>query len=726
LAIYERLNPWGDGQGSLWYGLGQVAFERRDLDVAQQHYQRALSIFERANAASPELPIALHGLADVALDREDFSAAEQYLRRALAIDEKLAPRSERSAWDLRCLALALAGKGDVDAAWVEANRSLEIREQLVPGSYEVSASLATVGKIALARGDTATASKRYGESLAIRSRQAPGSAMEGESLYGLASAQREQGQIARAAETLERAIATLDQQGRRLGGGTEARSTFGAGYARCYRDYVEVLLELGRTADAFHALERSRARGFLTLLAERDVRLGTEAPREIDQQLRANHAEYDRVQTALSRLRPPTDGAEIDRLHGRLRELREDAREIISRVRQVSPRAAALRYPEPLDLSAAREALDTGTTLIAYSVGEKETSLFALAASPGAPRVAVFSLPVGRKALQDRIERYRRSLESSDEGSGAAAADLYQLLVGPAEGMLESSRRLLISPDGALHLLPFGSLVRNDRDGRRQYLVEWKPLHIVASATVYAEIKKGRSGAHAEARLALAAFGDPQFPQASSNDSEPADPELQRLRERGVRLSPLPSTREEVRGIAALYPGARTFLGEAATESRLKAVAQEARYLHIASHAILDEGLPLNSGIAFTVPKLPEPGRDNGFLQAWEIFDGPKIDADLVTLSACKTALGKDMAGDGLLGLTRAFQYAGARSVLASLWSVADRSTAKLMRSFYGQLAAGKPKDESLRAAQIEMIRAGGPNAHPRHWAAFQLFGDWR
>jgi CHAT domain-containing protein len=102
------------------------------------------------------------------------------------------------------------------------------------------------------------------------------------------------------------------------------------------------------------------------------------------------------------------------------------------------------------------------------------------------------------------------------------------------------------------------------------------------------------------------------------------------------------------------------------------------------------------------------------------------LDADLVTLSACDTALGKEMGGEGLVGLTRAFQYAGARSVLASLWGVADYSTAGFMKRFYGYLHDGKSKDEALRAAQIDQIRKKGGSSHPFFWAAFELNGDWR
>jgi CHAT domain-containing protein len=148
---------------------------------------------------------------------------------------------------------------------------------------------------------------------------------------------------------------------------------------------------------------------------------------------------------------------------------------------------------------------------------------------------------------------------------------------------------------------------------------------------------------------------------------------------------------------------------------------------------LLDERYPLNSALALTIPAMPAEGQANGLLQAWEIFEQMRIDADLVTLSACETALGKEMGGEGLVGLTRAFQYAGARTILASLWSVGDDSTAQLMTRFYGYLKAGRPKDEALRRAQIDLIRGGrsasgaaAPIAHPFHWAAFQLIGDWK
>ncbi len=144
----------------------------------------------------------------------------------------------------------------------------------------------------------------------------------------------------------------------------------------------------------------------------------------------------------------------------------------------------------------------------------------------------------------------------------------------------------------------------------------------------------------------------------------------------------------------------------------------------------------MSSFVALTIPEDPE--RDNGLLQVWEILERVRIDADLVVLSACESGLGQELGGEGLIGLTRAFQYAGARSVAASLWSVPDQTTAELMIRFYRHLRSGLPKAEALRAAQLELIR--GPievedkdgqkvwidASAPYYWAAFQLYGDWQ
>jgi CHAT domain-containing protein len=342
--------------------------------------------------------------------------------------------------------------------------------------------------------------------------------------------------------------------------------------------------------------------------------------------------------------------------------------------------------------------------LLAYAVGLERTQLFVVesAARPG-PGLFVHAIPRGEAALRLAVESFRRQIERGPAGDRSRldreAGALEALLLGAAEPQLATATRILISPDGPLHLLPFAALQRAGVP-----LVSWKPVHVAPSATVYAEMKKTRDAAPRVWKLDLLAFGDPLYA-----------PPLRRL----------PATRREVAAIATFFPGrSQVFVGGEATEERAKSLGKDARYVHFACHGLLNRRFPLDSAMALTPPRAPEAGLDNGLLQAWEVMEHMRLRADLVTLSACESGMGTEMGGEGLLGLTRAFLYAGARSVLASLWDVSDRGTEELMERFYRRLAKGEAKDEALRAAQVEMLRAKGPRSHPFYWAAFQLLGD--
>lgn len=700
--------------------LGAVATERGDLEAAEAHYRRALAIQEsRPSPDGRDLSVSLSSLGELALLKRDFDAAREYLRRAQEIAEKLDPDSLGAAEGLEDLArLEMESGGDLAAAEDLLRRALVIFEREAPESLRTSVVLRGLGDVASRRGRMEEALALYRRALDLQSRLAPGSTGEAATLHALGLAERRAKRIGEGTRDLCRAIDVLDGQRTRLGGTPEARASFEATLGEYYHACLEGLIEAGRSAEAFHVLERGRARSFLALLAERDVR-PLDLPPELAAQRRRVNAEYDRVQAQLDPLRPGRDDAEIERLTGELRDLRDRQEEIFERIRRESPRSAALQDPEPLDLAGARAALDPGTVLLEYAVGEERSWLFVVD-DVGDTGLSVFPVALGARELRGEVESFRLLLK--DPGSDlteleARARRLYDVLVRPAEARIAGARRLLVSPDGSLHTLAFAALRRGDG-----YLVEWKPIHNVLSATVYAELARSRRPAGPAGDTGperLAAFGDPVYRPLSPG--APADPEVREAVRRGLALVPLPSSGREIKAIADLYPGAEVYLGSDATEERAKSLGPEARLVHFACHGLLDERFPLNSALALTLPEQKVEGQDNGLLQAWEIFESVRLDADLVTLSACDTALGREMGGEGLVGLTRAFQYAGARSVLASLWSVADVSTARFMKSFYGYLRNGRTKDEALRAAQIE--QAG---SHPFHWAAFQLTGDWK
>ena len=742
LAIRERLAPGSLKVAESFNNLGIMAAGRHDLAGADERVQRALVIEERIAPGSFRAAGSLALLGSFAMQRGDLQAAEGYGREALSIYEAAAPGSSYVALSLVGLgALAYLG-GHHHMAEDLMRQALEVQQKRAPESLDVASVLSMLGGLASRRDDWVASESYLRQALAIVQALAPGSSTHSNVLHGLGLAYRRGDKLELAAEYLCRAVDALEQQSAKLGGSDEVKAAFGAKHSDYYRLCLEAKLAIGQPGAALQILERSRARTLLAMLAERDLLFHLDVPADIMRERQLADTDYDRVQAAIAQLNPQRDAAKLKEHLGRLRELRQKQEEIVSKIRRLSPHFASLRYPQPLDLTGVRDTLDVGTVLLSYSVGEQRTILFVIEALKTTPPelsgLSVLVLPIGEKDLRERVEAFRnligRSGSHDNKSQTALASGLYDVLIRPAEPMITSSQRVLISPDGPLHLLPFAALIRNEPSAWH-YFVEWKPIHTVVSATVYAEIRSARRTPDTKPRsLVLEAFGDPLYPRLVGQGAAIVEnPEVRSLAKRGLALDPLPAARQEVEGIAAMFGDrAVSYLGADATEERVKAIGRDVRYIHFACHGLLDEGVPLNSALALTIPEKPGANQDNGLLQAWEIFEQLRINADLVTLSACETGLGTEMGGEGLIGLTRAFQYAGARSVLASLWSVADESTAELMNRFYGYLKAGKTKDEALRAAQMDLIRGSAGNrrsldlSQPFHWAAFELTGDFQ
>jgi CHAT domain-containing protein/Tfp pilus assembly protein PilF len=719
LAMREKLRPDEPGVALSLNALGTVAVLRHDQVTAQDYLRRALAIREAAAPGSLDVAKILGNLGSSHRASGDLRTAREYLLRAAAIKEKLGPASLGLASTLAQLGLIAKDAHDWAAADGYLSRALSIVEAAAPTGLEASFVVQSLGDLARTRGDLTTAEVHYRRALAIRAVRAPGSADEAESHALLALTLREAGRREEALASLLRALDALETQRGRLGGSDEARSGFAAAFAAYYHRTVDLLVGMGRGEEAFQVLERYRARGLLALLAERDLRFTTDLSEDLDRQRRLVNAEYDR---AFAELGAASAEAAAEKRQA-LNRVRLRRVEIDERIRAASPRLAALQSPQPLDVAATRAALDTGTLLLSYAVGDAGSYVFAV--GPGAGEFAAVRLEPDAAALRRDVTRFRELLEEQatlKRGQlDRLARSLSRLLLRPVTDRIQRAQRVVVLPDGPLHLLPFAALKHPTAGGR--YLIENVPLHVAASATVFAELKRSRRPA---TTARLVAFGDPDYSATAAREpARQAAPELRSAQARGLDLRALPASRREVDALRRLFPDkARVYLGREATEERAKAEGREATLLHFACHGLADEISPLDSSLVLSVPPEWSPGRPNGLLQAWEIFEQVRIDADLVTLSACGTALGREMSGEGILGLTRAFQYAGARSVLASLWTVRDDSTADLMHRFYKHLRHGRAKDAALRTAQVEMIRR--PGSHPGGWAAFQLIGDWR
>jgi CHAT domain-containing protein/Tfp pilus assembly protein PilF len=755
LEIKGKLAPESLTYANSLSNLGTCARHRGDYSSAEDLQTKALAIRERLAPGSLLIADSLNNLGNAAHGRGDLKAAEDLHRKALAIREKLGPGSLEVASTFNNLGAIALERGDVTGSAELYRKALDIKGRIAPASLEFASTLTNLGGVDIQRHDFKAAEGFLRQAQSIYERFALGDAAQAEMMHQLGLLYRMTDRLREASDAFRGAIEAIESQKAKLGGSEDSRTGFAAQYSNYYRDYIEVLLELNRRRDAFQILERSKAQSLLSMLAERDLVFASDIPADLERERKLTDAEYDEAQNQFGELSPQNEAKQIDELLLRLRELRAKQDGVAERIKKASPRLASLQYPQPLDLAGTQKALDPETVLLAYSVGKEKSFLFVV--QPQAKDVlSVHTLPIGEQTLRESVEAYRNLIELKGPPGQAPAQNLiargrslYDTLIKPAEKQIGKSERILILPDGPLHTLPFDALVREVGAGQPRYLVEWKSLHTAVSATVYAELKKERRAAPSSAAVIVAAFGDPKYPKLSARkpaakrsddeavpaetvetsdevDEEGADPQVRSAVRGGYKFDPLPASRQEVESIATLYaPRATKYLGEEATEEKAKALGKDTPYIHFACHGILNERFPLDSALALTIPEKPKEGQDNGLLQAWEIFEKVRIDADLVTLSACETGLGKEMGGEGLVGLTRAFQYAGARSILASLWKVDDRSTAELMKRLYTYLKAGKTKDEALRLAQLDLIHSPSLAA-PFHWAAFQLIGDWK
>jgi CHAT domain-containing protein/Tfp pilus assembly protein PilF len=760
LAARKKEDPNSLDTAQTLNNLSSIQQLRGDYVAAEQSLQRALHIQESEIPGSKSMAMTLTNLAILEQIRGEWDLSESYLLRALKIHQSTAPDSEHSISTLVSLGVLYYRTGQLSksetyskqamavvsshnlpeeaevgainnlGAVYEKRKQLSLAEQRyrhafdilqrsAPGSLDQAEVLQNLGDVAYARNKLADAEKQWEDALEIRQKLAPGTEVLADTLLSLGKLARQRQQNERAATYYSQAIDAVEAQDTRLGGTQESHAGLLAGYADLYHDYAALLLSEHRPALAFEIVERSRARALRSMLAERDL-VFAGASSDLERDRKRNAAAYDQVLSQIGGLSqtkdpPEKQAAQLARLQLGLRELTAQRALFIDRLRRDSPRLAALQYPRTLDISGVCQALDSGTGLLSYSVGESSTELFVVLA--GDDRLHTFHISAGRDRLRRQVDKYRKAIEGSGADSTPADREsraLYELLLAPAESVLQQSNRLLIVPDGPLLTLPFAALRRNDGT----YLVFWRPLHFAPSATIYSELKSGRTPDSNAGTIVI--FAEAQAPGPA------LQAELRTISRTGASLTPLPAAEQEAREIQHLYGDrAIAYINSDATEERAKSVDANARYIHFAAHAVLDDRLPLNSGLVLASSASSEGQRDNGFLQAWEFFEQVRWHSDLVVLAACQTGLGEEFAGEGLLGLTRAVQYAGARSVLATLWSIDDRSTAKLMQRFYGYLRAGDSKDEALRKAQLDLVKSPA-TAAPAFWAAFTLNGDWR
>jgi CHAT domain-containing protein/Tfp pilus assembly protein PilF len=715
LAIYNRRAPNSTLAANTILMLGLVAEVRGDLETAHDYFAQALKRHTQISPDSIEVATALVNLGNVAHARGDLTAAHDNYSRALTILQRRVPDSTLVPNALTGLGFVAKARDDLTAAHDDHRRALEMRERQSPNSLRVAASLNNLGIVAGARGDLKTARDYYTRALKILQQLAPDSLDVAINLSNLGEVAFAERRFAEALDNYSRAIVLIEAQRRHIVS-PEARALLVEQHTDRYAGLLRTYLALNDQSAAFSTLERARARSLVEMLSERRVDFAADAPKELLQKQQELDDQRNIAYKQLSKLDPEKDTARMEQLRADIAKIAIGQRQLVAEIRQKSPQYAALQYPQPLDLKGAQAALDAGTLLLMYLVGDDETYLFAVTKT----NLQLHRLKVKRGELRERVEKFRLALANQAAFRPRGRA-LYDLLVRPAQAQVDKAQRVLICPDGSLHTLPFAALIQGKDGGR--YFVEAKPLHTIVSMTVYAEIRKQQPSNHPTTQPStLLAMGDPQY------DALPEKVKQDSLK-RGMKLTPLPHTRLEVEAIQKLYgKQAVVRLGRDANESMAKSESAQATMVHFACHGVLDNRNPLASALALSAEgEAAHPGAptEDGMLRAFEVLEKMKLNADLVVLSACETGLGEESKNEGIVGLTRAFQYAGAKSVVVSLWQIADESTAALMTAFYSELKKGTSKDVALQRA-MATVRKNPKWAHPFFWAAFTQAGDWK
>jgi CHAT domain-containing protein/Tfp pilus assembly protein PilF len=701
-AFQSNPDPSADQRFSYHTNRGIAYYEFHDRDRAEESFRLALEIATRAGARRSEsLALGELGLVAWEFDR-DRARALEYYDRAAAIARDIGVNGLEGTW-LNNAGNVFRDSGEPVEALRRYRRAFELTEQGNRARQPVH--LKNIGQVLSTMG---RASEAEGYLL---------KALAGADEYGNATirwqARMELGDLyrktdpTRAARYFEESLERLEAtQSRGLLEGFRA-GMLGRALARYdpYDRYTQFLLEQGDAAKAFTIAERARARVFLeTLTAARDE-LAADVPPAY---LQAETALLQRISDRQRRLREVdltpeerrTITADVDAAEDEIGALR-------LRLAVDRPSLADSRFPRVWSSDDVRtELLDEEEALVMFFLGRRASWAW-IVDGRGTETVP---LPA-RGEIEPIVRRLLPTLQSPEATVDAdARAWLSRTLMAPVLARVPEHAHLVIVPHAILSYVPFEVLA----DERGRYLVERNTISYTPSVSSLAFLRqRARQSA---TRSAVVAVGSPVMAASEQADERAAPLEWVGL------LKPLPYSGVELERIADLFdPHARVLGGQDATEEALRTAGLgEAGIVHFATHALVDEERPERSGLALTAG-----GTADGILQMREIY-GFDLDATLVTLSACQTALGREVSGEGLVGMARAFFYAGANAVAASLWNVGDRSTADLMASFYDGIRAGVAVDRALADAKRAVLREGGYRRHPYYWAPFVVMGHAR
>jgi CHAT domain-containing protein/tetratricopeptide (TPR) repeat protein len=711
----------------------------QQLERAADSFAEAARIARETGDVQAEV-IAERGSAAGLSRAGEAAEAVPRLRRALTLarqldDERLA------AVVLGDLGTAELKRGEVEAARAALAESLAISRRR--GNLRNQAfALHKLARCHYEVGEHADSARLHREAAGLFERLGDPATLAG-ARYGQARSLRRSGELEEALGALESALAAADEV-RWAAGGDELRTSFAASKQHYRELHVDLLMDLdarhpgaGHDLAALFADDRGRSRALLALLeqsAEDAARVPPEASAE-RRDLQVRLASLRRLGGRLAEAGGSAETvAEVERqqraLLGRLDRLRAERR---------LPASSAGEAPEPRAWTQQRldALLDADTLVLVYSLGEERSVVWAL--WRGGRRSALLPPRAEIELAADRAAAaFGRSSHSARGEAAGAAAELSRLVLGPIGDLLPRHRRLAVVADGALLHVPFAALPAPRAP--EAPLVAAHEVISVPSLSVLERLRQRRAPARWRGLAAVIADpvfdrrdprlagGAPSTAAATVAEAGGSDLVTRALGDLGLgRFARLTGTRAEADALLSLLPPDaevyRAFDFAADRQAVLAGALAGYRIVHLATHGVLDRRSPALSGLVFSL--FDESGRPrDGYLSLHEVYD-LDLDAEVIVLSACQSGLGREMNGEGLVGLTRGFLEAGVPRLVVSLWQVGDQGSAELMRRFYRSwLVDGETPSAALAAAQRSMWRDAEWSA-PYHWAGFQFVGDW-
>lgn len=664
-------------EGLIYWELNQYERAHESLDEAMKYAREAEDRLEIATAWNNKgLIYRRQGKLTQALD---------CFNQALTIDTKLATRWGE-AYDYRNLGVTFRLMGQLEKSAEHINRAITL-SRAIGDDINRAKAYNDLGDTLLEMRRYDEAKNSFDDALKLGQERFIRDVVW-RAQYGLGRLEIARGRKAEALEYLKQAIAVVEAVRGELKV-DELKNGYLSNKMDLYDDIVTLLVDMGRPEEAFEYSERSRARNFIDIFANQAFELRDPEQRRLYNQQQAMLVKMREKEDEIS---DTVDAATLKKLNAELTQLKRDYSKLLLDIRLQHPELSSFVEVSVITLPDLYKLLDPEVALVVYYTTKERTFVWLIYNGT----VKLTTVAMGRDQLAQTIGTFREKIQLRDDLQDVRrmSKGIYDRVLQPIVQQLDARvKNVGIVPHGPFHYLSFASLwgYRNDR-----YLIEKYALFYSPSASVLQQTLKG-APAEKKRELNVLAVGNPDV---------------------GTPAYDLPFAEKEVESIKRDFVKVTELTGEHATETWVKANLGRFQIIHFASHGEFDAVAPLLSAL-----KLTPDAKSDGNLRVEELT-GIKLNAVLVTLSACQSGLGELKTGDELVSLARAFVYAGTRSILSTLWRVDDVSTAILIKHFYRNYVE-LPAAESLRLAQLRVLN-DGQHAHPMYWAGVTLTGDYR